>query len=252
MTLFRLPHRMLAGLLTVVVVLVLPASCGQTEELVTAPEADAAVEPTMTPAVIAPPDSDPGPDPQLAAAEAPSTAAADPSPQPTPAVIALDGTFAELPDAPIGFPEPEIRAEPVSLSIPALGIGASISATGVDGNGDFDVPGASEVGWYEFGPAGGEPGSTVLAAHIAFDGVDGVFRNLDQLIVGSLIEVTKDDGTVLTYRTTTLDTWAKEELPADLFGRAGDEQLVLITCGGSFNPTLASYDDNVVAIAVPV
>ena len=45
----------------------------------------------------------------------------------------------------------------------------------------------------------------------------------------------------------------KDELPtAELFAVDGESQVVLITCGGSFNREVRSYDDNVVAYAVPV
>ncbi len=45
----------------------------------------------------------------------------------------------------------------------------------------------------------------------------------------------------------------KDELPADrVFAKEGSPSVVLITCGGEFNRSLSSYEDNVVAFAEPV
>ena len=64
-----------------------------------------------------------------------------------------------------------------------------VVAVGVEDNGDFEVPGAREVGWYRFGSGPGRAGSTVMAAHINFDGEDGVFRHLDTIETGAVVEV---------------------------------------------------------------
>lgn len=141
---------------------------------------------------------------------------------------------------------------PVDLAIPALGVaGAPVRAVGVEPNGDMEIPPADEVGWYRFGAAPGQPGSAVLAAHIAYDGVDGVFRYLDRLRPGDEVVVGVDDGTTARFRVTELATYRKEALPDEVFSREGPPRLVLITCGGSFNPSLRSYDSNVVAYAEP-
>ena len=45
----------------------------------------------------------------------------------------------------------------------------------------------------------------------------------------------------------------KKELPLErIFAKSGDPVLTLITCGGGFNQSLRSYDDNFVVYAVPV
>jgi len=80
---------------------------------------------------------------------------------------------------------PDERAVPVRLRVPALAIDAEIIPVGVTAVGDYEVPPASQVGWYRFGSVPGEAGSAVLAAHIAWDGVDGVFRHLADLPVST-------------------------------------------------------------------
>lgn len=169
-------------------------------------------------------------------------------------VDAADGPVPRpLPPAggvPIVGPEPPV---PVSFRLPDLGIaGAMVRSVGVTGAGVFEVPPAEEIGWYRFGSAPGQEGSSVLAAHIAYDGVDGVFRWLATVEPGAAVEVTLDDGSTLRYTITGTTTYDKDELPVDeLFDETGPDRLVLITCGGRFNPNLSSYESNVIAFAEP-
>lgn len=147
----------------------------------------------------------------------------------------------------------EAAPSPVALRVPDLGVaGAAVRPVGVDPNGEYEVPSASEVGWYRFGSAPGQEGPSVLAGHIAYDGRDGVFRYLSSAEIGSAVEVTLDDGTSLEYEIVELVTYDKTALPDDIFTESGPDRLVLITCGGRFNPSLRSYESNVVAYAEPV
>ncbi len=161
----------------------------------------------------------------------------------------------ELPPAPTGLPlaEEPVR-RPIGLSIDSLGIDvATVIDVGVEDNGDMEIPPADEVGWYGFGPTPGDVGSSVLAAHIAFDGQDGVFVDLDKLELGSIITVSYDDGSTADFEAVSKEQYEKEQLPRDaIFARDGDPRLVLITCGGDFNRQVRSYEDNVVIYANPV
>ncbi len=141
---------------------------------------------------------------------------------------------------------------PASVTVGAIGVRDSpIVGVGVDENGAFAVPGVRQVGWYEFGPRPGDPGSSVLAAHIAFDGVDGVFRQLASTKVGGDVVVRFVDGSSAAFVVTRIERIDKDELPAELFASSGPAQLVLISCGGAFNRDRQSYEDNIVVIARP-
>lgn len=164
--------------------------------------------------------------------------------------------FIELPPA---FPErvldglgAPIGRPPATLSLPNLGKSGQVFPVGLEPNGELEVPGADDIGWYQFGAGvDGGVGSTVLAAHIAFDGRNGVFSNLAETSIGDEI-VVGVDGEDLTYRVISVDQYNKLELPIDdLFSESSEERIVLITCGGSFNPSVRSYYDNVVVVAVP-
>lgn len=166
-------------------------------------------------------------------------------------VIQLESAFPERVFEGLGDP---IGFQPESISLPSLGVtGAEIVPVGLEDNGELEVPGADGVGWYQFG-AGieGGRGSTVLAAHIAYNGRDGVFRDLADTSVGEQVIVERD-GQDVVYLVESVTQYGKWDLPIDdLFSESSDERLVLITCGGSFNPSLRSYDDNVVVVATPL
>jgi hypothetical protein len=47
--------------------------------------------------------------------------------------------------------------------------------------------------------------------------------------------------------------YGKSELPRERIWRnTGEETLVLITCGGDYNPEIRRYRENIVVYAVPV
>ncbi len=142
---------------------------------------------------------------------------------------------------------------PVRLIIPSIGVDAEILPAGYR-DGEMEVPPTADtVGWYEYGPVPGDEGSAVLAAHVAWRKQRGVFWDLNTLAPGAEFEVVFDDGTSRAFRAVALDVYEKGTLPSDeIFRRAGDPVLTLITCGGAFNPSLGNYDSNVVALAVEV
>lgn len=143
---------------------------------------------------------------------------------------------------------------PTTIAIERLGISqASIVSVGVADNGEMEIPGADSVGWYRFNAVPGGAGSSVLAAHISFNGDPGVFRYLDESEVGDVVVVGFDDGSSARFEIIEVTQYDKGDLPSDrVFAKAGDPVLTLITCGGDFNRSLRSYEDNVVAYAVPL
>lgn len=187
-----------------------------------------------------------------------TTVAVDETPVEEPAALsALADGIVELPSALpevalVGVGDP-VGDQPRAIDLPSLGVSnAPIIPVGLEANGELEVPEADTVGWYEFGVGvDGGRGSAVLAAHIAYNGQDGVFRNLIDLEPGEIISIDRD-GEPIEYIIESVVDYDKWELPIDdFFSESGEERVVLITCGGSFNPELASYEDNTVAIAIP-
>ncbi|GIU92744.1 MAG: hypothetical protein KatS3mg011_1650 [Acidimicrobiia bacterium] len=144
---------------------------------------------------------------------------------------------------------------PIRLTVPAIGIDAPVVPYGVDRTtGEMEVPSRlDEVAWYRFGPAPGEPGSSVLAAHVDYAGRGpGVFFRLSELQPGDAIQVRMSDGTTRRFHVAARAVYDKSQLPLDvIFARSGDPVLTLITCGGGFNRALSRYDSNVVVYAIP-
>ena len=61
------------------------------------------------------------------------------------------------------------------------------------------------------------------------------------------------DGRTRRFRIEAVTSYDKQRLPVqEIFRRQGDPVVTLITCGGAFNPSLRSFENNVVAYAVPV
>jgi sortase (surface protein transpeptidase) len=156
---------------------------------------------------------------------------------------------ADLPSDPIG-------AVPVGLRIDRIGVDAPIEPYGVNSrNGEMDVPrNVTDVAWYKHGPAPGESGSAVLAAHVDLsDQGKGIFFNLKDLAEGDQIFVTFDNGTEAGFLVVARTMYSKDELPIhSIFSRSGPPTLTLITCGGGFNPSVNRYDSNVVVYATSI
>ena len=149
---------------------------------------------------------------------------------------------------------PRAKIEPVGLTLTKIGLKTKpIRPVGLEPNGELEIPNEKEIGWYRYGQAPGEIGSTVLAAHVSWNGSLGPFAELATVEPGDRISVQLSDGTDRTYEAVERKQYPKGSLPSDrIWTRSGDETLVLITCGGEFNPAIHRYYDNIVIYAVPV
>ena len=118
----------------------------------------------------------------------------------------------------------------------------------------MEIPGATEVGWYEPGVRpGSAQGSAVLAAHVDYAGRAGAFFDLRSLPEGAEVFVVGPDGHELRFVVDGRTQVDKDELPVEeLFRSAGPPTLTLITCGGSFDRSARHYEDNIVVRAAPV
>jgi hypothetical protein len=149
---------------------------------------------------------------------------------------------------------PPPRAEPVGLQISTIDVsGFPVRSVGLQENGQLEIPDETEIGWYKYGATAGRPGSTVLAAHVNWNGSQGPFAQLGAVEPGDEIAVALEDGTTRDYIVTERTMYGKLELPKDRIWRnTGPEELVLITCGGEFNPEIRRFKSNIVVYAVPV
>ena len=146
------------------------------------------------------------------------------------------------------------KPEPTGLTIKRLGLKAKkVRGVGLEPDGQLEIPDETEIGWYKYGQSPGEIGSTVLAAHVSWQGFLGPFADLPTMEPGDRISVQLSDGTERNYEAVERNQYPKGELPYDkIWSRTGAESLVLITCGGEFNPEIKRYYDNIIIFAVPV
>jgi sortase (surface protein transpeptidase) len=145
------------------------------------------------------------------------------------------------------------RSSPLAIRIGDLELENPIRAVGIEEDGQLEVPDETEVGWYQYGSAPGLPGATVLAAHVSWNRTIGPFHQLGNLEPGALVDVVADDGSIRVYEVVERAVYDKDELPTErIWTTTGDETLVLITCGGSYNPDIRRYRQNIVVYAVPI
>ncbi len=165
-------------------------------------------------------------------------------------VAGCSATAAPPPDA---SPTPAAPvARPVGLDIPAIDVRVdALTDLGLNAAGNMDVPAdAVTTGWYAPGPAPGEPGPAVLAAHVNYNGVPGTFARLHELDPGDEVTVARADGSTARFVIDRVETYPKARFPTQtVYGNAAGPELRLITCGGAFDPAVRSYESNVVAFA---
>jgi sortase (surface protein transpeptidase) len=143
-------------------------------------------------------------------------------------------------------------AVPAQLIVPAIGLRTRLVPLGLTRAGALEVPRSTKVaGWFDDGPAPGQPGPAIIAGHI--DSVTGpaVFYDLDQLRSGDRVYVRRSDGSVVVFAVTRVRAYLKSAFPTTaVYGPAPGSQLRLITCGGAFDRRHHSYLSNVVVFAV--
>jgi hypothetical protein len=146
------------------------------------------------------------------------------------------------------------RPRPVGLQMQSIDVARfPVRPVGLELDGEMEIPDETEIGWYQYGATAGQPGATVLAAHVSWNRTQGPFARLGGVNPGERIEVALDDGTVRLYEVTERAVYGKSELPRERIWRnTGEETLVLITCGGDYNPEIRRYRENIVVYAVPV
>jgi hypothetical protein len=144
-------------------------------------------------------------------------------------------------------------AAPVRVALPDLDIDGPVIRTGVDPAGELDVPpDARTLVWYQFGPTPGAPGSAVIAGHLNWKGVEGIFADLAGTPVGATFSVDYDDGSQRTFVVRSVELVDKPAVAVNgVFARDGESVLRLVTCGGEFDSSTRHYRSNVIVTAVP-
>lgn len=189
--------------------------------------------------------------------------------RPPPAVETVGEVPEPAPPVPAPAPEPAPPPEPepvgptsppVSITVASIGVDAAVVVpVGLQDDGAMEIPeDVATIGWYDPrtilpGVVPGATGTAVLSGHVDSRSQGrGAFYDLRLLEVGDEVDITHADGTVTRFVVTGRTSYGKSEIPlADIFVWDGPPRLALITCGGEFDRTARSYEDNIVVLAVP-
>jgi hypothetical protein len=184
------------------------------------------------------------------------------------AVLILFGVFATalglgqvlglpLPSFSLNFGRTDSSAmrpsQPTRISIPALGLRATVVEVGTAADGSIAPPAedpSGTAGWYGLGPSPGEAGTAVIVGHVDTADKPAVFQRLRDLTAGRLVEVTRKDRRVATFTVDSVESFPKTAFPADrVFAPADVPRLALVTCGGAWVGGEVGYADNVIVFA---
>jgi sortase (surface protein transpeptidase) len=137
--------------------------------------------------------------------------------------------------------------------IASIGVNATVESVARDQHNNMGVPAvASHVAWYSPGPAPGEAGDAVIDGHLDWTTGPAVFWNLAKLHAGDEIQVVAQDGAVQRFKVTGAVRVPYTSAPAGLFATSGSAHLSLITCAGSWDKGMQTYQQRLVVDAAPV
>jgi sortase (surface protein transpeptidase) len=147
--------------------------------------------------------------------------------------------------------EPVQLPAPTQVRIPVIGVDSTLESLAVDGAGALQGPtDYAKAGWYAAGVAPGEIGPAVIAGHVDSATGPAVFYRLRDLKAGDTVEVLRGDRWI-PFRVVASERYPKNQFPTDQVYRPTPvPELRLITCGGSFDHSRRSYEDNIVVYAV--
>jgi hypothetical protein len=152
---------------------------------------------------------------------------------------------------PFGAQDGTLTGVPTRLKVKAIGLNTSLESLRLDKKGGLTPPeDFGKAGWYADGTRPGDVGPAIIAGHVDSWNGPAVFYRLRELEAGDKIEVTRGGKTVR-FTVTSTAWYPKTAFPtAGVYGPTPDRQLRLITCGGVFDHSLRSYEDNLVVYAV--
>jgi hypothetical protein len=145
-------------------------------------------------------------------------------------------------------------SRPTRVRVASVGIDAAVLPVGIDlRRGALGTPQSiRHAGWWKDGRGPGATSGTILiAGHVdsARSGA-GAFFALHKARAGDNVQLQAASGRTFSYRVTSVRSSRKEALPTRIYSGSGRPRLVLVTCGGPFNPATGHYRDNIIVTAV--
>jgi hypothetical protein len=155
-----------------------------------------------------------------------------------------------------GIPAPPSRVAaggpaPARISIPAIGVDASVMRLDLDPEGSIQVPSDFDrPGWYSRGPAPGMDGPAVILGHLDSYTGPAVFWRLSALSPWDVVRVAREDGSEVRFSVERTATYSVDAFPSfEVYGATSRPELRLVTCGGTYSRRRRQYLANVVVFA---
>lgn len=138
---------------------------------------------------------------------------------------------------------------PRRILISSIGVDAYIQRVGITDGGAMAAPNNIFFGgWYVHGVVPGEPGLAVINGHEGGSYSDGVFTRLHELKKGDRVSVEMGDRSLRVFiveRVESIDVAAAATALLD-DDPAIERELRLVTCGGSYNASLGTFDRRII------
>ncbi len=152
-------------------------------------------------------------------------------------------------------PSQVVAERPLTVTL-ASGTTMRVRVSATAASGELEIPkNINEAGWWDGGSRLGDPyGTIVVAAHVdSFTQGLGRFAELLGVRPGDMLHLSSahlSQG----FRVVDARLVPKTSISAasDVFSGKGPARLVLITCGGEYDPALGGYQSNQIVAAVPV
>lgn len=107
-----------------------------------------------------------------------------------------------------------MKGDPVSISIPAIGVQSQIVPVGLESSGAMKTPDFGLAGWYTGGPRPGEDGPAVVVAHVDSKAGPDVFYRLSDLAPQDEITISYGERQVV-FKVQHSEQAPKDELPVE-------------------------------------
>lgn len=162
-------------------------------------------------------------------------------------------TFDEQPTISVSKPLAPVSVSiplPTRVRVPDIQVDSDLIYTNLNSDGTIETPSVhspKQASWFKGSPRPGDVGPAIVLGHVDGDRQQGVFYRLRQLKVGSQITIDREDRSTISFTVYKVVHADKDHFPTDLvYGNTDDSQIRLITCGGVFNRSERSYEDNII------
>jgi hypothetical protein len=158
--------------------------------------------------------------------------------------------------AQVGQPGPlQVDSEPPRMLVLPSGTRMRVRQSATSASGELSIPAdIKQAGWWDGSSKLGDPfGAIVVAAHVdSFTQGLGRFAELLSMKPGDVVRLSSA-GLSETFSVASAGLVPKNSISATsgVFSAHGPSRLVLITCGGVYDPSHGGYQSNMVVVAYP-